>query len=355
MSESPIAEAQETSLDGRAQLGSQEIDGGLDTAEDMDHVFVDRPEAEHQSAQKSSEDLPDNRADPDDVNTVQLYTEDPGAGIRSSSDDQVEEADHVEIAGTAMDTTGLTPAPGQQQPANSQTKTDTAGRDAKPPPDQALASASPAAASSAIATSTVPGIQIPSSLSVSAAQFTAFAPLAANGAPIMSPSMVSVPMTVGRRAVRIAPMGVLPLPPQSTVATSMVPDLTNSTSAGLVPPASGSEGATIESHLNASTGGAGAIIGDMPKGKRRGTPGGSSTNPEGMTPEERTKQKRMLRNRESAARSRDKRKTKNIQLETSIAKHTKKNLMLEKVLRELQDVIRCMQQELSNQNAQLSC
>jgi Basic region leucine zipper len=39
-----------------------------------------------------------------------------------------------------------------------------------------------------------------------------------------------------------------------------------------------------------------------------------------LTPEERTRQRRMLRNRESAARSRDKRKYRNFALESSIAK-----------------------------------
>jgi hypothetical protein len=47
-----------------------------------------------------------------------------------------------------------------------------------------------------------------------------------------------------------------------------------------------------------------------------------------LTPEERTRQRRMLRNRESAARSRDKRKYRNIALESSIAnfKTTSENL-----------------------------
>lgn len=354
MAESPIGEGPDTTLDGRGQVGSQDMDGELDNAEDMDHVFVVRPDSEHQSNQKSPEDIPENRPEHDNVNPVQLYTEDPGAGIRSSSDEQVEETNQVEISSTAMEATDIIAVTGQHQPVSSETKTHEEEKNTKPHPDQAMSSPSVAVSSSAMPASTVPAIQIPSGLSVGAAQYTAFPPLAPNGTPIMSPSVVSVPLTVGRRAVRIAPMGVLPLPPQSSVAASIVPDITNSASPGMVPSASGSDGATIESHLNTSTGSAGATIGDMPKGKRRGAPG-SSSNPEGMTPEERTKQKRMLRNRESAARSRDKRKSKNIQLEASIEEHKKRKIVLEKTLCELQDLVSSMQQELSTQKVQLSC
>lgn len=61
-----------------------------------------------------------------------------------------------------------------------------------------------------------------------------------------------------------------------------------------------------------------------------------------LTPEERTRQRRMLRNRESAARSRDKRKFRNAQLETSIGSLSVHLELLQQLQGELSEMVSTM-------------
>ena len=86
------------------------------------------------------------------------------------------------------------------------------------------------------------------------------------------------------------------------------------------------------------------LPGEFPKGKRRGVPGSTSgvTNGEAdasMTPEERMKQKRMLRNRESAARSRDKRRNRNAAMQQDIEVRRAKISSIDAMCNELQAII----------------
>lgn len=357
MPDSPIAEAAGATIDARADLDAQEIDGGLDTAEDMVDVFDERPTSSNPSAQKASDELADSRRHSAEENAVQLYTEDPAGG--NSSDDAVEETVPGDASTAPVEGSRMLSHADQAQ-GSGETKEMSGEEKVKARAEQAAATAASAAAlaaaavTSGIAASTVPSMQIPSGMPPGP-PYPPFTPLAPNGAPMMPHALVSVPLGLGRRAVRIAPMGVLPLPPQSGVTASLVPDLSTSNASGLVVTANSGEGANMERQLNTSSGATGATIGDMPKGKRRGVQGATPINTEGMTPEERTKQKRMLRNRESAARSRDKRKTKNIQLESSIDKHKKKKAVLDQVISELQDVVDSMQQVLRNHKITLSC
>jgi hypothetical protein len=68
-----------------------------------------------------------------------------------------------------------------------------------------------------------------------------------------------------------------------------------------------------------------------------------------LTPEERTKQRRMLRNRESAARSRDKRKHRNLELESSIAKLKASSENMQYLHAELTKLIGTMKAVVKNQ------
>lgn len=187
----------------------------------------------------------------------------------------------------------------------------------------------------ALAAASVRSMPLPQGLPTSAA-YQSFAQIAPNGTPLLQHALVSVSMPVQRRAVRIAPMGVLPLPPQG--ANALVPDL-QTVSAGTV---------LASGNLQEESRG-GSTIGEMPKGKRRGA--SSAVIPShALTPEERTKQKRMLRNRESAARSRDKRKTRNLQLETSIAKHRAKKVAIEKNIDDLKGIVETIKEVLKKHN-----
>jgi len=97
------------------------------------------------------------------------------------------------------------------------------------------------------------------------------------------------------------------------------------------------------------------IPGEFPKGKRRGiivaTGDGSGANSEEvvLTAEERMKQKRMLRNRESAARSRDKRRAKNVQLQEDITRRRDEMIQFDTLSSELEALINaarsCIQEE----------
>lgn len=361
MPESPIAEAAGATLDARADLDTQEIDGGLDTAEDMVDVFDERPASSNPSAQKASDELADARRRSAEENAVQLYTGDPAAANGNSSDDAGGETVPAEASTASVEGSRVLPQADQAQRTGRKKKASGLLEKVKAQAEQAASAAASAAAlaaaavTSAIATSTVPAMQIPSGMPPGAPPYPPFTPLAPNGAPMIPHSLMSVPMAVGRRAVPIAPMGVLPLPPQSSVAASLVPDLSTSNVSALVTAASSVEVANVERHLNTPSVGTGTTIGDMPKGKRRGLQGAAPISTEGMTPEERTKQKRMLRNRESAARSRDKRKTKNVQLEGSIEKYKKKKVVLDEMISELQEVVDSMQQVLRNHKQPVSC
>lgn len=121
--------------------------------------------------------------------------------------------------------------------------------------------------------------------------------------------VLGVPPQTMRRAVRIAPMGVLPLPRGGETGVEVV------------------------------------VGGEITKGKRRGE--------RGVSADERTKQKRMLRNRESAARSRDKRRIKNKELERRIGELGKKRKKLEEVIGEMEGICEEVQSVLSKHNIQV--
>lgn len=101
------------------------------------------------------------------------------------------------------------------------------------------------------------------------------------------------------------------------------------------------------------------IPGEFPKGKRRGVIAaigdGSGANSEEviLSAEERMKQKRMLRNRESAARSRDKRRAKNVQLQEDIARRRDEMIQLDTLSAELESLINaarnCLQEDANGQ------
>ncbi len=82
------------------------------------------------------------------------------------------------------------------------------------------------------------------------------------------------------------------------------------------------------------------LPGEFPKGKRRGLAG--TPNGEGdaaLTPEERMKQKRMLRNRESAARSRDKRRNRNVAMQQDIEARRARILAIDALYAELEALV----------------
>lgn len=212
-----------------------------------------------------------------------------------------------------------------------------------------------AASSGGMVTSGLQSMGLPGGIATMGAPFGPFGPLAPNGAALMAHPLVSMPMSIGRRAVRIAPMGVLPLPPQGG---AVVPEMGGQGSGGGMSggeSGGGGGGGGGDVQMGGGGGGGAGVIGEMHKGKRRGVSGGAQVSTEGMSQEERTKQKRMLRNRESAARSRDKRKTKNIQLEASISSYNEKRAAIEHVIGELQEAVDSMQQVLKKHNVALPC
>lgn len=77
------------------------------------------------------------------------------------------------------------------------------------------------------------------------------------------------------------------------------------------------------------------------------SPTPSSPSSLAMTAEERTKQKRMLRNRESAARSRDKQKTRNLHLQSSIKAMEKRRDAVEDLVDQVGDVVAEMRRVLN--------
>ncbi|KAI0561243.1 Basic-leucine zipper [Gracilaria domingensis] len=137
---------------------------------------------------------------------------------------------------------------------------------------------------------------------------------------------VSLPLQAPRRAVRIAPMGVLPLPPPGTAA--LVADFH---AAAVVP----DEPPRVQ---------------ELSKAKRRGSTVNSVISEQALTPEERTRQKRMLRNRESAARSRDKRRNRNIQLQASTQRYRDKKKAMDEAIQELKLLCDTMRQTLEKHN-----
>eukprot|EP00178_Gracilaria_changii_P014766 TRINITY_DN413_c0_g3_i1.p2 TRINITY_DN413_c0_g3~~TRINITY_DN413_c0_g3_i1.p2 ORF type:complete len:316 (-),score=47.80 TRINITY_DN413_c0_g3_i1:2503-3396(-) len=139
---------------------------------------------------------------------------------------------------------------------------------------------------------------------------------------------VSLPLQAPRRAVRIAPMGVIPLPPPG--AAALVADF-HAAAAAVVP----DEPPRIQ---------------ELSKAKRRGASVTSVVPEQALTPEERTRQKRMLRNRESAARSRDKRRNRNIQLQTSIQRYRDKKKALDDSMTELKLLCDTMRHTLEKHN-----
>ena len=192
---------------------------------------------------------------------------------------------------------------------------------------QAIPIVSPAAVATASAANAI-HLQ---AIQATAAAYHTFAPLAPNATPMMAHHLVPVQMGTARRAVRIAPLGAIPLPPCGT--NTIIPDISNNTT---IMGVAGETG--VEGHA--------APVGEVRKGKRRGAAvtGGA------LTTEERTKQKRMLRNRESAARSRDKRKTRNLELESSIAKHKAKREAIQKNIEDLERVVETMDLVLRKHN-----
>lgn len=143
---------------------------------------------------------------------------------------------------------------------------------------------------------------------------------------LLAHQLVSLNTQAQRKTVRIAPLGVLPLPPPG--ASTIVPDL----------------------HTNAITTEDPHRLGELSKSKRRGSNASPVVPEEALSPEERARQKRMLRNRESAARSRDKRRNRNIQLQSAIEKYKHKMKAMEEVILELNVFCQTMQRTLEKHN-----
>lgn len=179
-----------------------------------------------------------------------------------------------------------------------------------------------------------------------------------------------VPTGGSRRAVRIAPMGVagaapavvpdvpraaadvLQEEPPETVAVAAAAAMAASESFQPVPP----QGDSVEASAGAEASEAAAAVlmnTELTKTKRRGTGGVVPISEDLMTPEERTKQKRMLRNRESAARSRDRRKTRDSALEKDIAKHTSRSVTLKALHCELLESVIAMRAVLEHHKVPL--
>ena len=74
---------------------------------------------------------------------------------------------------------------------------------------------------------------------------------------------------------------------------------------------------------------------------------------EGLSVEERTKQKRMLRNRESAARSRDKQKTRNLQLQASIEELEERRTVVDSLISEMTEIITEMRNVLAKHSVKV--
>ncbi|CAN8063540.1 unnamed protein product [Agarophyton chilense] len=143
---------------------------------------------------------------------------------------------------------------------------------------------------------------------------------------LLAHPFVSLPLQAPRRAVRIAPMGVLPLPPPG--AAALVADFH---AASVVP----DEAPRLH---------------EICKAKRRGSTVATVVSEQALSPEERTRQKRMLRNRESAARSRDKRRNRNIQLQRSIQRYRDKKKAMDEAIQELKLLCECMRHTLEKHN-----
>lgn len=151
-------------------------------------------------------------------------------------------------------------------------------------------------------------------------------PFPALAAPHLLPHpLVSLPLQVPRRAVRIAPMGVMPLPPPGTAA--IVADF----HAAVV--------AEENTRLN-----------ELSKSKRRTPTTSAIASEQALSPEEMARQKRMLRNRESAARSRDKRRNRNMKLQSSIERYRAKKKEIDSVMQELNALCQTMRSTLEKYN-----
>lgn len=180
------------------------------------------------------------------------------------------------------------------------------------------------------------------------------APILAHASLLTMPMAVPVPVPVPRRAVRIAPMGIVPLPgittaPRVGVASASItspsapsappappppPQNTTSASSAAFIDTSTVGSVTLNAHVKPS------VARQISAGKHRDAINTQVTPPaDSLTAEERTKQKRMLRNRESAARSRDKQKTRNLQLQASISKLQARRAAVDTIVGDLSDII----------------
>lgn len=212
--------------------------------------------------------------------------------------------------------------------------------------DAASAAALVEAVSSGIGSANIG--QIPLTGEMQANVYHSFVHLAPNTTSLLGHPLAPMSVPATRRAVRIAPMGSLALPPHGS--NSLVPDLPGTSNSGLIvaAPVAMRDVSAMEVHLGPPA------IGEMQKRKRRGVSGAASSVPgEGLTPEEHTKQKRMLRNRESAARSRDKRRTKDIRLKSNIEKHGAKRQVIEKSIEELRGMVEAMENVLNRHKISL--
>lgn len=319
-------------LDARVAIDSAErLNERLEESDKLIDAFDDKP-----INVRDHDDLDPNTPSAHEDHLVSNFSQpSPNAADTDVIQESVEKPDDLQQLATK-------PAveegqPGQQSNEVEQTSSE------KHTTENEITAAAEKAAASAAASAVALTASVPSAVAVpniplqglQTAPYPSFATLSPSAAHLMAHPLVSMSIPTARRAVRIAPMGVLPLPPHGT--NHLVPEIPPPTTPIMTAP----QDTTMDGQIAAGT----STIGEMPKGKRRGLSVAVMAS-EALSPEERTKQKRMLRNRESAARSRDKRKNQNIQLETSIAKHRAKQDRLEKSIKDLTTVVQTMQDML---------
>lgn len=140
----------------------------------------------------------------------------------------------------------------------------------------------------------------------------------------------------GRRAVRIAPMGT-------------VPDL-NHTNTNNINPINNLNFNNCNHSRQTVKSKRRCVIQELNKSSEHIRQLGTEKALEDMSNEDKSKQKRMLRNRESAARSRDKQKSKNLKMESAIDKLVNQKLSIDKSIVEVSEVLEEMKALLKEYN-----
>lgn len=91
-------------------------------------------------------------------------------------------------------------------------------------------------------------------------------------------------------------------------------------------------------------------LNELSKSKRRTSTASAVVPEQTFSPEEMARQKRMLRNRESAARSRDKRRNRNMHLQSSIERYRDKKKEMDSAILELKALCQTMRSTLEKHN-----